>query len=626
MGKHYSLSTRILLSIWIVLLPALLLPPWYYYRILTQEVLDEAKRNAVQQLNLLHWMLNGESTLQDITSLQAWLGEAKMEPECRITYVAEGGKVVADSEVPLSEIPSLDNHSDRAEIIEAQGGQVGAAVRYSRTSQKDLIYVARRVEAKGAIPAGVLRLAAPLSSATGPLERLKNSLILFAVLIFGATALLTYALIRRINRPVLAMIEAANAISTRDYRRRIRFSPGHEFEPLIDSINRMAESIEKHIQTITGQQQQLEGVFNAMQEAVMVLDRNGRIESVNRAFSDLLSSGNDVLGRRPLEVMVNVELQKLCDRILTSDAGDRAERLSSLQISLGNDRTYDVNIVRLPAQQEEMGAVVVLHDITGLKRLERVRQDFVANVSHELRTPLTSIKGYTETLLAEQEPTFERVSNFLQVILRNTNHMVRIVEDLLQLARLEAHQEGTKPAPINASGAVATAWKACAHQARAKGLRLQNELPEDGAWVLADFDQLVQVFRNLIENAIRYSPDGEAVTVSCELRENRMVFHVRDEGPGIPKQHQERIFERFYRIETHRGDRWGSTGLGLAICRHIIRNHGGSIWVESPNRGSLKGSTFSFTIPGAAGQRQDTRDLAEPADKPSEQEEKERDS
>jgi len=324
--------------------------------------------------------------------------------------------------------------------------------------------------------------------------------------------------------------------------------------------------------------------------------------------------------------MVNVELQKLCDRILASDVGERAEQLSSLQISLGNDRTYDVNIVRLPARQEEMGAVVVLHDITGLKRLERVRQDFVANVSHELRTPLTSIKGYTETLLGEPGPTYERVSNFLQVILRNTNHMVRIVEDLLQLARLEAHQEGTEPAPINASGAVATAWKACAHHARAKGLRLQNELPKDGVWVLADFDQLVQVFRNLIENAIRYSPDGEAVTVSCELRENRMVFHVRDEGPGIPKQHQERIFERFYRIETHRGDRWGSTGLGLAICRHIIRNHGGSIWVESPNRGSLKGSTFSFTIPGAAGQRQDTRNQAEPADTASEQEEEERDS
>lgn len=594
------MSTRILLSFWIVLLLALLLPPWYYYRILNQKVLDDARNNAIQQLNLLHWMLAREKILPDTDSLQIWIGEARMHPGLRITYVAEGGKVIADSDVPLTEIPNLDNHADRPEISEAMGSHIGASVRYSRTSERSLIYVAKRLPANGAIPAGALRLAAPLSSAKEPLERLKNSLIFFAVLVFVATSLLTGALIRRLNRPIQAMIEAAEAISTRDYRRRIRSSPSHEFQPLIDSINRMAENIESHIRTITAQKQKLEGVFNAMQEAVMVLDSKGRIESANRTFTALTPRGKEILGRRPLEVIINLEIQKLCDRALETDPGESASFPLSGQIDLGNDRAYDVNIVRLTSQQKEAGAVVVLHDITELKRLERVRQDFVANVSHELRTPLTSIKGYTETLLSESQPDPDTATNFLQVILRNTNHMVRIVEDLLQLARLEAHQGAIKASPINAAAAVATAWKACVHHGEAKGLRLQNELPKEGVWVQADFDQLVQVFRNLIENAIRYSPEGEAIAVSFESREEQAIFSVRDEGPGIPKQHQQRIFERFYRIEKHRSDRWGSTGLGLAICRHIIRNHGGAIWVESPNRGKNQGTTLSFIIPKAS--------------------------
>jgi len=288
-----------------------------------------------------------------------------------------------------------------------------------------------------------------------------------------------------------------------------------------------------------------------------------------------------------------------------STAEDAENQPYKLQIVLEEERTYDVNIVRLPDRQREVGAVVVFHDISELKRLEKVRQDFVANVSHELRTPLTSIKGYAEILLSDAKPDPEVASSFLQVILKNANHMVKMVEDLLHLARLEAHQKSFNPVPVNASSALLTAWKACAHHAAAKGLHMENNLPEGGIQVLADFDQLVQVFRNLLENAIRYSPSNEALTISCTQSENNVTFSVRDEGPGIPRQHQQRIFERFYRVEKHRSDHWGSTGLGLAICRHIIRNHGGRIWVRSSNRGEGRGTTFSFKLPKASGEQDD---------------------
>ena len=225
-----------------------------------------------------------------------------------------------------------------------------------------------------------------------------------------------------------------------------------------------------------------------------------------------------------------------------------------------------------------------------------VRQDFVANVSHELRTPLTSIKGYTETLLAESQPPPEVLASFLEVILKNTNHMVRMVDDLLQLARMEAHQEIFKPARINPTEALMAAWKACLPAAQEKRVSLTKHLPQEGLGVWADFDQLLRVFRNLLENAIRYSPEGEAITVDFRAEANTVTIGVGNDGPSIPKHHQQRIFERFYRIEKSRGGEFGGTGLGLAICRHILLNHGGLIWVQSPNPGGTNGATFFFTL------------------------------
>ncbi|NTU48570.1 MAG: cell wall metabolism sensor histidine kinase WalK, partial [Syntrophobacteraceae bacterium] len=494
------------------------------------------------------------------------------------------------------------NHSDRPEIMASMTQEMALLVRFSRTTQKVLIYAARRVPGENSIPAGVLRLAAPFSRVKEPLERLKHSFILFLALVLSASTLLSTIILRRLNRPIKAMIETAEAISVRDYARRIHSTPGHEFHPLTQSINKMAQSIENHVRTISEQKQQLEAIFDAMQEGVMVLDSSGKIRSTNRSFSELTSGVPQVIGRRPLEVIVNLELQRLCDEVVASGEKGMEHRLFQSQIVLDGERTYDVSAVRLPHPQGGMGAVVVLHDITELKRLERVRRDFVANVSHELRTPLTSIKGYTETLLSEVQPGSETMSSFLQVILKNTNHMVKMVEDLLQLARLEKSDQSFKPVSIDARQALLAAWKACGHLAEAKSVRFENDLPEQGIQVSADSDQLVQVFRNLLENAIRHSPPGTALNISCRGDRDKTVFAVRDEGPGIPRQDQQRIFERFYRVEKHRGEHWGGTGLGLAICRNIIRNHGGTIWVQSPSPGETKGTTFFFTLAAVAGE------------------------
>lgn len=610
MQHNYSFRTRLLVSFWIILSLTLLLPSWYYYHIVHRDALEESREDAVRQLKLAGWMLDFHHHVEDVEDLQSLLVALGKQMQVRLTYVAEGGKVIGDSQVPPSEIPNLDNHADRPEIIQSMSQEMAVVVRFSRTIQKELIYAAMRVPGKQSVPPGVLRLAAPLSKVKEPLERLKQSFILFLILVLLAGALLTYVIVRRLNRPVRAMIEAAEAISERDYTRRIHSAPGQEFYPLTQSINKMARSIDDHVRTITEQKQQLEAIFDAMQEGVMVLDSRGRIRNINRSLAKLTSGIPQVMGRRPLEVLVNLELQELCDEVVGIGEKGIENRLLQSQIVLDGDRTYDVNAVRLPHPEGGTGAVVVLHDITELKRLERVRRDFVANVSHELRTPLTSIKGYTETLLSGVEPGSETMSSFLQVILKNTNHMVKMVEDLLQLARLERNSPSFTPVPIDAGNALLAAWKACGHLAEAKGLRFENDLPEEGIRVSADSDQLVQVFRNLLENAIRHSPPGAKLTVSYRGEGNRVVFAVQDEGPGIPRQDQQRIFERFYRVERHRGDHWGSTGLGLAICRHIIRNHGGTIWVQSPNPGETKGTTFFFTLASVSRELEENSETA----------------
>ncbi len=596
MRQAYSFRTRVLLSFWIILLGALLLPPWYYFHTLTKEITQDSKTKAVQQLNLFQWVLEHESGIKSAEDLQRLLVLLGQKLDVRLTYVADGGKVIADSQVPFADIADLENHASRPEIIQSRNEETGWAIRYSKTLKKELMYTAGKAPAHGELPAGVLRLASPLSSIKEPVESLKVSFFLFVVLVFAAAASVSYLLIRRLNRPVQAMIETAQAISSRDYDRRIKSSPGQEFFPLTRAVNTMADSIQKHIRTITEQKHELEAVFDAMQEGVMVLDARGKIRRINRTFAELTSDVSEVLGRRPLEVIPNPDLQNICDKAMKVEEDARPQ---SLQIVLGGEHTYNVSLVWLPDEKKGRGAVAVFHDITELKRLEKVRRDFVANVSHELRTPLTSIKGYSETLLSEPAPDRNTAQSFLQVILKNTNHMVKMVEDLLQLARLEAPNAPASMLPVNAAGAFQAAWRSCQHQSLGKDLKLDSSFPQEAGSVMADFDQLVQVFRNLLENAIRYSPPRETLRVSCTRRDNDVLCSVCDQGPGITKKHQQRIFERFYRVDAHRGDDSGSTGLGLAICRHIIRNHGGKIWVQSPNSGDVKGSTFFFTLRSA---------------------------
>lgn len=587
---------KLLLFFWLVLSAALLLLCWFYYQNMKRELLAEAEKRAAQNLKLVHWILSQNKDIEKAGQLQTYLTDLGQEMGFRITYIAQGGQVIADSEVPDAHLGTLDNHASRPEIMQARAEETGLAIRFSHTSQQELIYVAKTILLQGSAAPGVLRLAIPWSTFKDRFDRLSKVFVITMLLTFAVIAIISYVLIRQLDKPIQTMIAATEAIGQGDYRQRLHFQPGHEFHQLARSINTTAELIDQQIHTITEQKQQLEAVFNGMQEGVMVLDSQGKIRHVNRAMAEIIPFVAQNMGRRPLEVTMSLELQKACDHVL-STGSDLESYPYVLQVALrGGENIYDVSIVRLMDRLGGIGAIAVFHDISELKRLEKIRQDFVANVSHELRTPLTSVKGYTETLLAEDRHDPETLSSFLQVILRNTNHMVKMVDDLLQLARLEAQPGQTKTAVANATEALTVAWKACLPFAESKSVIMEHHLPQQGLHVNAEFDQLVQVFRNLLENAVKYSPSGEPIDVACQVEGSKVTFSIRDNGPGIPKQHQQRIFERFYRVEKHRSNHPGSTGLGLSICRHIIINHGGKIWLTSPNEPEGRGTTFHFTL------------------------------
>ncbi|MGC9196410.1 MAG: sensor histidine kinase [Syntrophobacteraceae bacterium] len=397
----------------------------------------------------------------------------------------------------------------------------------------------------------------------------------------------------RTNRSVDTLSAAADSIGQGKVRALTQFYPGRYLYPLARSIRRSAERVESLIQTITEQKSQLESILDGIEEGLLLLNSSGRIDSSNRAARKMFASVPELKGRRPLEVIRSPELQAACGRVLANEIHSFHS-----EAAIGPDLLCHVHIVRVEQLANGYGAIIALHDITELKRLEKVRRDFVANASHELRTPLTSIKGYTEMLLSDENDPDMR-DTCLEIILKNTDNMIKIVNDLLQLARVEDYDNGTYIRAVDAAEVFGEAWKACAPLTEKKNVRIKSELPAQGPMVLADFDQLVQVFRNLLENALRYSPPEGEVEVFFHQQEGKVTIGVADSGPGIPKKDQQRIFERFFRVERHRGKEAGSTGLGLAICRHILKNHGGTIWVESPREDMFSGSVFYFTLPAA---------------------------
>ncbi|MFO7728914.1 MAG: ATP-binding protein [Desulfonatronovibrio sp.] len=587
MKNRYSLKIKLIISFWVVLIIALIIPSYYFMHTVEDEIKKETIQSVSGRASILIWSLSRES-FQDLEELNAIVNEVAETIQDRITIIDSNGVVLVDSMVQFEEIKEVENHGLREEFVRAMQEGQGYSIRHSSTVDRHLIYYARKVELE---PLGtvVVRMATPYATMDSFFSRVSTGLWQMMLLSLAFTGFLVFFLVRRLTKKLKPMISLTQAIGRGDYQKRITVSPGREFDPLVEAINEMAASIENNIELVSSQKMELETILNAMRDCLVALDNTGRIMSFNQSFKNTFSHYNNILEKRPLEVFYSNELQEYCSEVISSDL----VRTRSLEIKF-QDRFYDVNIVS-PADRTRIGAILVFHDITSIRRLENVRKDFVANASHELRTPLTSIKGYTETLLENRELLKNKGHEFLEIIIKNTNNMIRLLDDILQLSRIESEPERITVQEILLQPVVEKAWNNCLHYTQDKNVRFVINLDDFCLKVAGEAQYLGHVFQNLFENSIKFIPDHGEIEVICRSSGDMIHVGVRDNGPGIPRDEQKRVFERFYRVKKIKNQIKG-TGLGLAICRNIIRNLGGEIWVESPVSGKNDGCIIWFSL------------------------------
>jgi len=425
----------------------------------------------------------------------------------------------------------------------------------------------------------------------------EKSFFFSSLLSFFIVAILALVFLKSFTQPIRDLTELLKRLTRNELEKEAQVFSKDELSTLTKTINEMIVQLRNKIEEITIEKEYLQTVLKGMAEGVLVVDDRGRIVMINDALRKLFSLSTEVVDKTPLEVIRNSELEGTIQEAI------RGEKNSSLELTLPSflGKTFEVNVVGILPSDEEFhkmgkgirGAIAVFHDISRLKELEKIRQDFVANVSHELRTPLTTIKGYAETLL-EGALKEEVAYQFVQVIKRQSDRLTKIVEDLLALSKIELKEFQLKIETLPFHELAEDVLRYIQEATEKKKISISLELPTP-LMVKGDRHYLEQILINLIDNAIKYGREGGKITVSAVQRnQSEVEISVIDNGIGIPKEDLPRIFERFYRVDKGRSQELGGTGLGLSIVKHLISAHGGRVWAESQFG---EGSTFYFTLP-----------------------------
>ncbi len=509
----------------------------------------------------------------------------------RVTLISMDGEVLGDSDLTPEQLIYLENHSDRPEIRDAREKGIGISKRWSSTVKKNLLYLAVPLGREKQV--AFLRFAVPLEKIEGFVADIRKIVIgaLFVVLLLSVVVSASIWFL--VTKPLTEMTTIARAYGDGDFSRKPSIRSKDEIGELAKAMGSMVDEIKSRIVEVEQEGAKLRTVLSSMFEGIMVTDEKGQILLVNPSMRKWLSLESDPVGKKPIEVIRYITVQEVVDKIIEN----KQEVLSNeIRISLPEEKVLQINGAPILRDGKLEGVVLVFHDITRLKLLERIRQDFVANVSHELRTPIASIKGYSETLLEGAVDDKSVAKDFLRVIYQESERLASLIDDLLDLSKIESGRMEMEFAPCELHPIVAACVEALRKKAEEKGVKVLIAFGDEIPKVMADERRLSQVLLNLIDNAIKYTPEGGSVTISASQKDMCVQVDVSDTGIGIPEKDLPRIFERFYRVDKARSRELGGTGLGLAIVKHIVLAHGGDVWVKS-RLGS--GSVFSFTIPKA---------------------------
>ena len=509
----------------------------------------------------------------------------------RVTVIAADGTALAESD--RESVREIENHAERPEVREALAGGIGSAVRRSATVQRDLLYVAVPLERAGR-PRAVLRLALPTQDVDGARALVRATVVAGALLAVGVAVVIGLFVSRRVTRPVREMEAAARRMAEGDFARTVPVSGNDEIAALGVALNRMAVALREKIERLADEQGKVRTILDGMIEGVVALDDRGRVLLLNPGARSMFGVEDAAEGRSFLEVVRQKGLLDLVDEVRASGAPARHE----LELGPPVNRVVAARGAPLGLGPGAAGVLLVLHDVTELRRLERVRSEFVANVSHELRTPLTCIKGYLETLLDGALDDRAHARRFLEVAGTHAERLDRLIDDLLELSNIESGRVTLAPMRLDLGEVVTGVVAMFERQVTQKDLAIERSVTP-GLAVRADRDRLVQILVNLLDNAVKFTPEGGRIGVDARpAPEGRVEVRVRDTGIGIPSTDLPRITERFYRVDRTRSREIGGTGLGLAIVKHLVQAHGGELRIESELG---HGTTVSFTLPGAQG-------------------------
>ena len=533
--------------------------------------------------------------------LQALARDISIRAQARVTIIGLDGTVSADSAVGEQELKGIENHRTRPEVAQALASGRGTDLRASQTTGQRTLYLALAVTSKShAAPVAIVRLGLPLLAIEQQIAKLQRSLAIAFGVAFLIAVGFSIWLARSLTRPLSEMASMARQLASGSTSLRLKAPSRDEVGLLADTLNHMTEQLNAKIREISEERGQLLAMLTAMVEGVMVLDYRGTILQVNPALERMFGLvGTDARGHRYSDVIRHDQLGDLVSDILSA----RANRGVEITLQPSGRCLHVEASVAGGERENEACAVLVFHDITDLRRLEKVRKDFVANVSHELRTPLTSIKGYVEALLDSGNDDPSTAARFLDIILKQSDRLNLILDDLLQLSQLESGQVLFKHEPVNLAALIDRTLAVIQPLAEKKGHQITVAIEPSLPLVMGDEDRLSQVFSNLLDNAVKYTPDQGTIMIEAHVSPGGsagrvIAITVADSGIGIPEADRPRVFERFYRVDKARSRELGGTGLGLAIVKHIVEGHEGRVWVEANHP---HGSRFVVRLPAWAG-------------------------
>jgi two-component system phosphate regulon sensor histidine kinase PhoR len=529
-------------------------------------------------------------------AVRAFAVRAAQPTGSRITVIAPDGLVLGDSDIAAAELRRLENHAARPEVRAALGGAVGRDLRQSVSINAPLLYVALPLR-DGARVVGVLRLALPLSAVTDAYGALHRVMLAGGLVALAVAFAIGRFVAARVTRPVVEMQAAARRMSDGDFSARARVRSVDELGALGRALNVMIARLREKIDDVEAERAKARAILDGMVEGVIAVDGHEAIVLMNERARAMFGVGSGRGEGKPLtEVVRNAELHEIFRAGRTGATAAPLQR--ELRLRHPADRLVQVQVVPLRVAGAEPGVVMVLHDVTALRRLEQVRTEFVANVSHELRTPLTAIQGYLETLLGGALEERENARRFLDIAFRHTERLGRLLNDLTDLSNIELGKVTLRPAAVRVREVVDSVLELVRPRADAGRVGLIADIQPPALTAHADHDRLAQILINLADNAIKYTPENGWVTIAARMLDaDRAEIRVRDTGVGIPRADLPRITERFYRVDKARSRELGGTGLGLAIVKHLVLAHGGELTIESELG---EGTTVRFTLPASA--------------------------